>query len=275
MPCDEADSDSSTLDRSFGREAFGIDPANYAAARPPYPDAVWAVLAERCGLGAGVEILEIGAGTGLATAELLTYQPKRLVAVEPDPRLAAFLRETIVTPQLDVRVAPFEEAEFSPASFDLVVTATAFHWLEAAPALARIHDLLRPRGAVALWWNVFGDSSRPDPFHQATTHLFVGRRNSPATKGSAGRHYALDGEHRTRELRSAGFVPDAPQVLRWTLALDPAGVRNLYATYSNVVALPADERQSLLDALTEIAGDQFSGNVTRTMTTAIYTARRS
>ena len=51
------------LDLSFGREAFGLDPANYHAARPAYPQMVWAFMRERAGLRPGIDILEIGAGT--------------------------------------------------------------------------------------------------------------------------------------------------------------------------------------------------------------------
>src|SRR5689334_4976575 len=66
---------SSMIDRSFGREAFGLDPANYHAARPPYPGIVWTTLRERAGLREGIDILEIGAGTGLATEHLLAASP--------------------------------------------------------------------------------------------------------------------------------------------------------------------------------------------------------
>jgi hypothetical protein len=62
-----------SLERSFGRRAFGLDPANYHAARPPYPELVWHALRERAGLRAGIDILEIGAGTGLATGPLLAH----------------------------------------------------------------------------------------------------------------------------------------------------------------------------------------------------------
>ena len=33
-----------SLERSFGCEAFGFDPANYHAARPPYAEVVWQAL---------------------------------------------------------------------------------------------------------------------------------------------------------------------------------------------------------------------------------------
>lgn len=264
-----------TLDRVFGRVAFGADPSNYHAARPRYPEETWQLLRERSDLGPGIDILEIGAGTGLATAELLAHRPRLLAAVEPDMRLADFLRTSIAVDCLQVLALPFEDANLEPAAFDLVASATAFHWLDAAPALKRIHGLLRPGGAVALWWNVFGDESRPDPFHDATTHLFVGHRASLSAGGPDSSPYALDADARIREMTDAGFIPDPPEFIRWTLRLDAPGVRSLYATYSNVSALAPSEQAHLLDALAEIVTGQFAGRVDRNMTTAIYTARRA
>jgi SAM-dependent methyltransferase len=262
------------LDRAFGREAFGADPANYHAARPPYPEATWQALRERAGLGPGIDILEIGAGTGLATSPLLAHEPQRFVAIEPDLRLADFLRTTIHNPRLQIVPKPFEDVDLPAGSFDLVASATAFHWLDAMPALRRIHEWLRPGGAVALWWNVFGDNSRPDPFHDATTHLFAGQQLNYMAGANDRPPYALDIEARLSELTEAGFVSDPPELIRWTLRLDAPGVRSLYASYSNVAALSPAEQTKLLDALADIASRQFANRVERNMTTAIYTARR-
>jgi SAM-dependent methyltransferase len=264
---------SNNLSRSFGREAFGSDPANYHAARPPYPEATWQALRERGNLKPGIAILEIGAGTGLATAPLLAHDPARLVAVEPNARLAEFLRSHIDDPRLEVFASPFETAGLPPASFDLVASATAFHWLDAVPALRRIHSLLRHGGAVALWWNVFGDPGRHDPFHEATTHLFEGVAESPFFTGGEP-PYALHVAARLRDLADAGFAPDEPQFIEWQLSLDPPHLRALYATWSNIVALPLEKRERLLDSLADIAQREFHGRLERNMTSAIYTAKR-
>lgn len=257
------------LDRSFGRQAFGDDPVNYDASRPAYPDAVWQALRQRAGLRPGIDILEIGAGTGLATRQLLAHGPARLVAIEPDPRLAAFLHER--HPSIEIIGQPFETAELPDAGFDLVACATAFHWLDPLPALRRIAHLLRPGGHVALWWNVAGDPQRADPFHEATKHLFGDNAVSPAD-GNPALPFGLDTAQRLVEFATAGFVADAPELLPWTLHLDPEGVRRLYSTYSNVNALPPDDRRRLLDGLAAVAEREFGGHVERNMVTAIYTA---
>lgn len=262
-----------TLARSFGREAFGISPENYQLARPAYPRAVWDLLRQRAGLRPGISILEIGAGTGLATERLLEHGPRRLLAVEPDARLAEFLRARLPRPELEVVEQVFEELAEAPQSYDLVVSATAFHWLDAVPALRRIHALLRPGGAVSLIWNVFGDNVRPDPFHEASAHLFAGHRPSPSGGGTT--PYGLDSEARLRDFEAASFLCEPPVMFEWTLTLDPPAVRRLYAAYSNVVALEAGRREKLLDALEDLARTDFGGTVTRNMTTSVFTARRS
>ncbi len=252
------------VDRTFGRRAFGEDPENYDASRPAYPDAVWQALRERAGLRPGIDILEIGAGTGLATRELLKHQPARVVVVEPDPRLASYLMQRHTG--IEVLAEPFETAPLPERSFDLVACATAFHWLDPAPALRRVTALLRPGGHAALWWNVYGDPTRADPFHEATTHLF-------GPKVVRQSEFALDTVARLADLAAAGFVTDPPQLLRWTLQLDAEGVRRLYATYSNVTILPAEARARLLDGLVEVARTQFADRVERNMVTIVYTAR--
>ncbi|HWA59757.1 MAG TPA: methyltransferase domain-containing protein, partial [Caulobacteraceae bacterium] len=116
------------IDRAFGRRAFGDDAANYDASRPPYPAWVFEVLRERCGLGPGTAAFEVGAGTGKATRELLRLGADPHYAIEPDARLAAFLRAQNLGPALHVVEAPFEAAVLPRADFDLGLAATSFHW---------------------------------------------------------------------------------------------------------------------------------------------------
>ncbi len=259
-------------DRRLGQTAFGADPSGYHAARPRYPEAVWTALRQRAGLRESIDILEIGAGTGIATGPLLAHRPRRLTAVESDERLARFLSASQPSPPLDLIVSPFEAAALPPAAYDLVVSATAFHWLDAVPALRRINTLLRPGGRVALWWNVFGDAERPDPFHDATMHLFSGAAEGTVDPAGRPAEPGLAADQWLSAFGEAGFTPHPPQVERWTLVLDPTAVRSLYASFSNVTTLQPDARDALLDRLADIAVNQFGGRVERNMTTAIYTA---
>ena len=57
----------SEVPRSEGRTVFGRDPALYDRARPGYPERVFEILRDRCGLRPGTAVLEIGPGPGTAT----------------------------------------------------------------------------------------------------------------------------------------------------------------------------------------------------------------
>ncbi|MBR0894822.1 class I SAM-dependent methyltransferase [Bradyrhizobium tropiciagri] len=260
------------LERQFGRQAFGADPAGYDAARPDYPDWVFETLSARCGLGWNTVTFEIGAGTGKATRRLLELGANPLTVVEPDPRLADFLRGTNAGKPVRIVVAPFEDAQLAEGAFDLGVSATSFHWLDEESALAKIVRLLRPGGWWAAVWNVFGDDSRPDPFHEASKRLLRGP-TSPS-QGAGGVPFALDSAARLTALRRAGGFDIVDHSLsRWPLILDAEQTVALYATYSNITA--HSDRDHILAEIGRIARDEFGGRVVRNMTTSLYIARRS
>jgi 16S rRNA A1518/A1519 N6-dimethyltransferase RsmA/KsgA/DIM1 with predicted DNA glycosylase/AP lyase activity len=60
--------------------------------RPEYPEWVYATLASGCGLRRNASVFEIGAGTDTAKRRLLDLGADPLTVVEPDQRLADFLR---------------------------------------------------------------------------------------------------------------------------------------------------------------------------------------
>jgi SAM-dependent methyltransferase len=261
--------------RIDGRRAFGGDARNYDDARPEYPPGVFDLLRERCGLAQGTRTFEIGPGTGLATRPLLAAGAGPLVAVEPDARLAAVLQERTASKLLQVIVAPFEEAVLPDASFDLGCSATAFHWLEQRPALTKVAAALRPGGAWAMWWNVFGDPEQPDPFHDATQEILAPLGRNPSQPVSWKHPFALDRQARLDDLQSvAAFEDIAMELFRWTHMLDAPQVRALYATYSHIALLPDAERERVLDGVRDVAAGQFAGRVERKVLTPVYTCRR-
>lgn len=259
------------IERKFGRQAFGGDPSGYHAARPAYPDWVFEVLSHQCGLASNVVTFEIGAGTGTATSRLLELGANPLVAIEPDNRLGVFLRETIRDKALRVVILTFEEVALGEASFDLGVSATAFHWLTEDLALTKVAKLLRPGGWWAMFWNTFGDPHRPDPFHEATKALLNGPSGPSA--GGGDMPFALDSKARLAALEhTKAFDTIDHRNSAWSLVLDPDQTVALYATYSNVNIRP--DREAVLTELGRIARDEFQGRVTRNVTTSLYVARR-
>ena len=261
------------IEREEGRRLFGTDPAAYDSARPGHAERVYEVLVERCRLGPGAAVLEVGPGTGQATRRLLDAGANALVALEPDPALAAFLAEAFGR-GIDVRIVALEDADLPAASVDLAVAASSFHWVEEELGLAKVFAALRPGGWWAMWWTLFGVPGKPDAFITATTPLLEGLHASP-TSGEEGRlPHALDTEARFAALEAAGFRELEHEVVPWSASWDTSGIRALYATFSPIARLEDDRRNEILDEVARIAEREFAGHVERTLLTSLYTARR-
>ncbi|MCM2413405.1 class I SAM-dependent methyltransferase [Streptomyces sp. RKAG290] len=132
---------------SFDRAA-----AQYATARPDYPDALFDAVEELTGRPLrGSRTLDIGAGTGIST-RLLHDRGARVVAVEPGPGMAAELRRAL--PGTPLVRGDGNRLPFAAASADLITYAQSWHWTDPARSAPEVLCVLRPGGALALWWNV-------------------------------------------------------------------------------------------------------------------------
>ncbi len=262
-----------SIDRKEGRRLFGSDPAAYDLARPGHAERVYEVLVERCSLGLGASVLEVGPGTGQATRRLLELGADPIVALEPDPALGAHLGK-LLGERVDVRETTLEDAELPSDGFDLAVAASSFHWVDEEVGLVTIFHALRPGGWVAIWWTLFGDADEPDAFITATSPLLENLHSSP-TAGEEGRPpHALDREVRITALNAAVFEEVGHEVVRWNASWDADGIRALYGTFSPIARLDESRRTQILDGVARIAREDFGGRVERTLLTSLYTARR-
>jgi len=161
--------------RGFSRSADAYD-----RARPDYPAAAVAWLAERLGLRPGRTVVDLAAGTGKLTRPLAATGAE-VVAIEPVAEMRARIGDAAAR-SLD---GTAEAIPLADASADAVTVAQAFHWFDGPAALAEIHRVLRPGGALALVWN-----RRPleDPAHAAIERIIAPHRgDAPAHRSGAWR----------------------------------------------------------------------------------------
>jgi SAM-dependent methyltransferase len=254
---------------------FDVAAHDYLLGRPGYPQRVFDVLEQRGELRAGSSVLEIGPGTGQATLPLLALQA-RVTAVEPGSDLAATLRARAAGGALDVIVSRFEDVDLPPASFDLVVSATAFHWVDPTMGIAKCANLLRPGGWLALWWTIWGDPDREDMFHDRLVPLLAAKAPHLLEEGQAGGYHASSKEERTAEFeQTKAFDPVEQHVINWTGHHDAAQARALFASFSPWLALPPGLRQELLDELESLVLHEFDNYIERPYQTVLYAARRA
>lgn len=128
-------------------ESFGTDARRYDEARPEYPgDLVTRVVAG----SPGPDVLDVGCGTGIA-ARQFQAAGCAVLGVEPDARMADVARGR----GLPVEVATFEAWEPAGRTFDTLVAAQSWHWVDPAVGTAKAARVLRPHGRLAVFGHVF------------------------------------------------------------------------------------------------------------------------
>ncbi|WP_327639408.1 class I SAM-dependent methyltransferase [Kribbella sp. NBC_00482] len=126
--------------------SFGAVAAAYDLGRPTFPvDALIWIL----GAGRGLQVLDLGAGTGklAAVAAELGHD---VIAVDPSQEMLEVCRRR---PGIDTMVGAAESIPLAHASVDAVIVGQAFHWFDHARALPEIARVLRPNGVLGLLWN--------------------------------------------------------------------------------------------------------------------------
>src|SRR2546430_2026280 len=121
----------------------------YDRVRPGYPAELFDDLVELAGLNPGSRVLEIGCGTGQATLPM-AERKFDITAIEVGPKLAAVASRNLARfSNVNFIVGAFEEWPVPRESFDAVVSATAFHWLDPSVRVTRAAGALRLSGVLA------------------------------------------------------------------------------------------------------------------------------
>jgi SAM-dependent methyltransferase len=113
-----------------------------------YSTVLATLFAEFAGVHPGMRALDVGAGTGALTAELLS-RGASVAAVDPSPEFVDVLRRRF--PNLEVEEAPAESLPFGTHVFDLALAQLVVAFVsDARAAVAEMARVAR-RVAVCMW----------------------------------------------------------------------------------------------------------------------------
>jgi SAM-dependent methyltransferase len=132
-------------------EGFARGAEVYERGRPEFPPAVRSWLRDELGLHEGKVVLELGAGTGKFTVNLLGTGAS-VIAIDPVAQMLDQLRHK--ASGATALLGSAERIPLSDNAVDAVVCAQSFHWFATPDALAEIHRVLKPGGTLGLIWNV-------------------------------------------------------------------------------------------------------------------------
>ncbi|MEU6711287.1 class I SAM-dependent methyltransferase [Nonomuraea sp. NPDC046802] len=239
---------------------FGEAVDQYESARPGYPDQL---VTDVLGYAPSGPVLEVGAGTGKATAGFAA-RGVDLTCVEPDARMAATLRAKC--PNVRVEIGIFED--YVPdRAFALLYCAQAWHWVAPDRRWGLAHAALVPSGAVALFWNNYGVTDPELRTALADVDGRYGVSSSSLHRPEPGRPEPpadeLAGDPRFTDLEHRLYThTDRYEAERYL---------DLVRSVSAYRIMDHDAREALLRELTSLLGD----GVDMTFTTDLTLARRA
>jgi len=106
------------------------------------------LFADFAGVTADMRVLDVGAGTGALTAELVA-RGASVAAADPSPEFVAVLRERF--PNLEVEEAPAESLPYGAGVFDLALAQLVVAFVSDGPAAVAEMARVARRVAVCMW----------------------------------------------------------------------------------------------------------------------------
>ena len=258
------------------RTTFDEVASLYDEVRPGYPEGLFDDIISLSGIRPAGQILEIGCGTGQATVPF-ARRGYRILCIELGENMAALARRNLRRyPQAEVRTGAFEEFSLRERAFDLAISATAFHWLDAAVAYPKVARALRVGGSLALFWNVHVHSDASKGFFEAAQRIY--EREAPEIvgpedyKGLPRPHEVPD---RTEEIQNTGFFGSIlTRYYRWDETYDADGYLRVLNTYSGHRSLNDDTRERLFRGIADLIDNRFDGRIVKGYLTTLYAAKR-
>jgi ubiquinone/menaquinone biosynthesis C-methylase UbiE len=238
--------------RSFEQVA-----ALYERVRPEYPSDAIAWIIDELDLRPGRTVLDLGAGTGKLTRQLLP-SGSDVIAVEPGEAMLAELRRAV--PRVTALHGGAERIPLADDSVDALTVGQAFHWFRFDEAVAEMHRVLRPGGRVALLWN---NRDQEDTLQREVTEL-IAPFVPPA------RAAAYDSSKFLTQ--SAFFNPVEERTFPFVQQLETEDLIGRIMSISFIAASVPEKRSDLEQRLRELAAGH-GGLVHFAYVTSVYVSR--
>ena len=223
---------------------------DYDCARPRYPIALYDAIKQFSNISEHDSILEIGAGTGQAT-ELFVSENYMQDLLEVSEEQVAFLKDKYISrSNITVQKGYFEEYE-TTTKYDLIYSATAFHWIDCEVGYPKAWNLLKEGGTLAVFWQMSSVTYRNEGIF---VHLNeIQKRYLP--DHSLG--FTKDGieevkQNRIRQIQSGGYF-EKPEYyeFEWIDTYDADRYAALINTYSSTQIMDSKLREQYLNEIRE------------------------
>jgi SAM-dependent methyltransferase len=233
---------------------------NYDKIRWEYPDELYMDISRYTGQENGKKALEIGAGTGKATARFLSMGYD-VTAVELGVHMSEFLLERFKGhTDFNVVTTSFEDASLEEDNYDLIYAASAFHWVDAEIGCPKVYRLLKQGGTFALFRNNPVPADGEEIYEEIQTvyekyyRSYYSSIKRPVRKSREDfwKPSEIYNSFRFDGLEQYGFRDVTMKIYDVSLTYSADDYIALLDTYSDHRDLPDDNREALFAGIKEI-----------------------
>ena len=233
------------------KTTFNTAPVLYEDVRPGYPTELIRDVIDLSGLEDNNRVLEIGCGTGKATRPFAERRYE-LVCLDIGADLIAVARESLKEfPNVSFVEQAFEEWE-SNGKFDLIISATAFHWVDPKIRYLRASEVLKSNGFLAVFSN---QHVRKDEGFFAESQSLYDKYYVPLTTNRP--------THATDFPGVEAFQYPIKRVYPWTQTYSSEQYIKLLGTYSGHIALSEENKRLLFEGITNLIETKYNGRITK------------
>jgi ubiquinone/menaquinone biosynthesis C-methylase UbiE len=259
-------------DESKLRTMFNEIAELYNSARPIYPQMLFDKLLQEIHLAPDAKLLEIGPGTGQATKPLAKIGFD-ITAIELGSELAKIARRELKDyPNVNIITSAFEDIELPSNTFDLVYSATAFHWIKPDVRFLKPFNLLKPSGHLAIIHTEHISDEINNGFFEASQPIYnkyglsdSNNRFQPSTFADL-RPTVID-----KNLFSLNYFKAFPI----TNTYSAKQFTDLLSTYSPQRAMTSEQRQAFLNDIAKLINEKFGGSIDRRFAMTLLIAKRN
>ena len=233
------------------KTTFNTAATLYEDIRPGYPEELIRDIVDLSGINDYSRILEVGCGTGKATRPF-AERGYELICLDIGADLIAVATEKLKEfPNVSFIEQTFEEWA-SDGEFDLIVSATAFHWVDPKVRYLKAFEVLKSKGFLAVFSN---QHIRKDEGFFAESQRLYDKYYLPMTTNRP--------THATNFPGLEAFQDPIKRVYPWSQTYSSEQYIKLLGTYSGHIALPEKNKRLLFEGIANLIETKYDGQITK------------
>ena len=225
----------------------------YEKMRPGYVSALYQAIFDYISIGEQSRVLEIGSGAGQATEPILKTGCE-LTAVEYGPHFSQLLTEKFKQyPRFSVVTGKFEDTFLEENAYDMVFSASAFHWIPEKLGYEKVFSILKKGGIFARFANhPYRNKDNPaladriDEIYDEYYYTYHGGRKKPLVE-----YTEADAKERAMIALEYGFCDIKHALFHRQRSFTAEEYVQLLGTYSDHIAIEENIRKEFFSKIEE------------------------